>query len=66
MYCVAADDSSPADCRTQRGMEAELSITTSHSRPSSAARSLSRSPRRLSTSGNKSGFVWPRLNRVSV
>ncbi len=52
---------------TQRGTLAEVSTTASHLRPSSALRSsLSRSPCNFSRSGNRPGWVLPRLNRVTL
>src|SRR5919204_2146876 len=57
--------SSSAEARTTRGTKPDGSITASHSRPSSADRSPSRSPSSFSASGKSSGFVWPRLKSVT-
>jgi hypothetical protein len=65
-YCRQASFSSLPDSRTQLGSIVGLSITTSHSRPSSALRSLFRSPIRCSTEAGRSASRRPRLNTVTV
>ena len=55
-----------AESRTCLGKNPELSMTASQRRPSSAARSPSRSPTSFSSSGKRCVLVRPRLKRVTV